>query len=196
MPTKKIKPKKPTKAQTVSNEFLIHTLASIQAALTSIDKEASAKTEALNAVLENINSMADMMKLFHDQNGKDAAKIIELDSEIRALRTEARLLNNGDDIKEIKYKLEKINDEKLQGISNDILALKTIKETKEQLKNSDEGPKKWNIFTFLKELVAGLNNVKTILLIVLVIIMLVASLIYGPSVIQTFIDILKKISLN
>lgn len=198
MAIKNKKPKKPTKAQTVSNEFLIHTLASIQSALTSIDKEASAKTEALNAVLDNINGMSDMMKLFHEQNIRDATKILELDSEIRDLRTESRLLNSGDDIKEIKYKLDKISDEKLQKISDDLLSLKTIKETKEEIKNEsvDEDHKKWNVLTFFKDLIAGINNVKTILIIVLVIIMFVASLVYGPSVIQIFLDILKKITLN
>lgn len=194
MATKKAKPKRVRKS-TVSTEFLVQTLASIQSALASIDKESSAKTEALGAVLDNINGMAEMMKLFHDQNIRDANKILELDGEIRALRTETRLLNSGDDIKEIKYKIEKMSDEKLQKISDDILAMKTARETKAEIKNQEDndGPKRWNLFTFFKDLATGLNNVKTILIVVLVIIMLIASLLFGPSVIQTFVDILKNV---
>ena len=180
---------KPVKMESVSTEFLVQTLTSIQTSLITIAKEADANTEALGAVLENINSMADTMKIFHDQNGKDASKIIELDSEIRALRTETRLMNNDADIKEMKAKLQKIAD--------DILEMKTVKTTKEEIQNvvTDEGPKKWNILNFLKDLAVGLSNVKTILIIIAVIILFVSSLIYGPSVIQTFIDILKKMTL-
>ena len=177
------KKKKPTKKDYASTEFLIQTLASIQFALSSIAKESSAKTDALDAVLENIKSMADMMKHFHDVNAAATSKIVELESVIRNLET--RLLAADTDLKEIKYAVQKVNE--------NLFELKTVQQTKEEIKAADKAePKKFNFITFVRKIVEALSNVKTILIIVLVIVLLVASLLYGPGVVQTFIDVFKE----
>jgi len=177
------------KKETTSTEFLIQTLASIQSALSSIDKESTAKTEALNAVLENINSMADMMKHFHDVNTADSAKIVELGGIIKTL--EAHLDGADTDLKEIKYAIQEVN--------KNLLELKIIKQTKEEVeKNQEEEkkeePKKLNLFGLFKKVLEILSNLKTIAIVVLIIVLLIASLIYGPSVLQTFFEIFKATS--
>ena len=178
---------KPVKQDGITTEFLIQTLASIQSALSSIDKESSAKTEALGAVLENINGMADMMKHFHDVNTADSAKIVELGSVIKTLQ--AHLAGADTDLKEIKYSIQKLSD--------NLIELKTIKQTREELKEEikadkkNEEPKKFSFFAFIKKFVEILSNLKTILIVALIIILLVASLFYGPSVIQIFLEIFK-----
>ena len=180
------------KKETISTEFLIQTIASIQSALSSIDKESTAKTEALSAVLENINSMAETMKHFRDSNTTDSAKIAELVGLIKTL--EAHLDGADTDLKEVKYAIQKLNE--------NVLELKTVKNTKEDVeqrqaeedKKKSEEPKKLNLFGLFKKAVEILSNLKTILLVVLIIVLLIASLIYGPSVLQTFFEIFKATS--
>jgi hypothetical protein len=187
---------KTVKKDPISTEFLIQTLASIQAALSSIDKESVSKTEALNAVLDNINSMADMMKFFHDQNLHDANKLVQLSSDITDLRSDIKLIVYNDDIKEIKYALQELN--------KNLAELKVVKQTKEEImedekakeakKGEGKDDKKFNFFSFIKKAIEILSNLKTILIVVLIIILLVGSLFYGPSVIQTFLEIFKVTS--
>jgi len=187
MTVKKAK-KKPTNRVGVSTDFLVQTLASIQSALISIDKQSTAQTEALVGVSENINIVAEMMKHFHEQNIRDGEKINSLEFKIQVLHSDLQLLNNDSDIKEIKFAIQKAE--------ANLSELKTIKQVKDNFERDKDIEKgQWNFVTFIKDLVSGLNNVKTILMVVLIIIMLIASLIYGPSVIQIFLDILKKLTL-
>lgn len=186
MPLKKKKAKTKSRKDSISLPFLIQTLVSIQSALVGIDKESSAKTEALSAVSENINVIAEMMKHFHDQNVRDGAKIIDLEGEIKSLHGEIKLLDKDSDIKEIKFAIQKAE--------ASLAELKIIKQVKEDLEETKEVKSgKWNLISFVGEFVNGLKNLKMVLIVILVILLFVSSLIYGPSVIQTFIDIVKKI---
>ncbi len=167
------------KKNPVSIEFLIEMLASVQSALKSIEKESSEKTEALGELSENIIIIGEMLKNLHGQKAHDSDKIASIENQIRLLQSEIK----SDDIKEIKYAI--------QNLSSNLLELKAIETTKKELGTTEN--KKWKILSFLQDLVNGFGNLKSILLIVLVIFILIVSVFFDPNAFDIFIDIVKKL---
>lgn len=181
MPTKK---KAVKKESPVSVEFLIQTLASVQSALTSIEKESSAKTETLGELSENIMLLSEMLKNLHDQRIKDSEKLLELQSQIKILQTEIQVLNKEADIKEIKYTLQQTN--------SNLLELKAIESTKKDLQKGNGGKNQSKVLTFFHDLLSNLSQIKTIVIAVLLIIILITSVFFGPDAVHILIDIVKK----
>jgi hypothetical protein len=183
MPLKKRTTKK---SEPVSIEFLIDLIASTQASLKNFERESIDQAEALSALSDNITIMGEMLKNLHVQKNRDAEKIIELGNQIKILQTETRLLNKDDDLKEIKYALQQLN--------TNLSELKTIEQTKDALK--EKAPvekKKWKPLAFLQELISGLNNLRVIVMVVLLIVILITSIFFGPDAVSIIIEMAKKL---
>lgn len=177
----------------ISIEFLVNTLASVQTALSNIDKETSEKTEALYAISETISTISENLKSINESTIREDDKINSLIQEVKVLTVTLdksalqlentfEILSNekNSDLKEIKYALQDLN--------KNFVALVAGLKSREPAKEEKKG---W--LKALIQIVNGIKNLKLIVLIVLMITVLVFTIFYGTDAAGLLWEFFKKL---